>query len=153
MSRVVLALVAAAGIAIGTTALIAQQDPIAERQELMKEQGRSMYGVLGRIERGQEPYDQAKVDAAFAQLAATAPKIKTLFPEDSKPKDMPTKGYIASEKIWQNKADFDQWADKLEKAIADNRAKVKDPESLKVALEAVNATCNGCHEVYRVRVR
>ena len=152
MTRITLAaFVLVACGAFGATAVIAQQDPIAERKAGMKTQGRAMYGVLNRMARGQEPYDKAKADAAFAQLAATSPKFKTLFSDTAKPPVPSTDDYSASLKVWENKADFDKRFDALVTAVNDNKAKTASLDELKPAVEAVNKVCSGCHEVYRVK--
>jgi cytochrome c556 len=57
----------------------------------------------------------------------------------------------ASQKIWQNKADFDAKVPPVAKAIAD--AKFTDAASLKVAYDAIQAKCTDCHETYRVKLK
>lgn len=148
------ALVAAAAVMLGATA-VGAQDPIAARQDLMKLLGRNMYGVMGRMVRAEnpEPFDRAKVDAALAQLAENVPKIKALYPDNSKPAAPPAQGFYASAKIWENKADFDQWPVKVAQAIEANRSKATSLDGLKVAFAAINAQCSGCHENYRLRAR
>ena len=154
MTRITLAAFVFAGCAtLGATAVIAQQNPIAERKAVMKDQGRAMYGVLNRMGRGQIPYDKAKADAAFAQLASTSAKLKPLFPESSKPTVPDSDDYSASTKIWQNKADFDARIDALVTAVNVNQSKTGSAAEVKAAAEAVNTVCNGCHEVYRVKNR
>jgi cytochrome c556 len=152
MIRVALsALTLAAVVSLSVGAVIAQQNPIAERKDAMKTQGRAMYGVLNRMVRGQEPYDKAKVDAAFAQLAATSPKLKSLYPDTAKSPVPSNDDFSASAKVWENKADFDARIDTLVKTVSDNQSKAGDLDQLKVAYEAVNKVCTGCHEVYRVK--
>jgi cytochrome c556 len=133
----------------GMTAAVAQQEAVEARKDLMSDHGRQFYGVLGRMQRGQEPYDQAKVDAAFAALAADATKVSAAFAT----KAMPEKrsDYDASPKIWENKADFDAKAAAFVKAVTDNRGTAKNLDTLKVAYQAVGNTCNACHENYRVK--
>ena len=80
MKRIVLAV---AMIAVGVTAVVAQSDPIAARKALMKANNDNARNLV-RITRGEEPYDAAKVNAAFAQWAETAQKFGALFPDNSK---------------------------------------------------------------------
>ena len=61
--------------------------------------------------------------------------------------------YGASQKIWQNKADFDSKIPPVAKAIADVKGKIKDVASLKVAYTSINARCTDCHETYRLKLK
>jgi cytochrome c556 len=61
--------------------------------------------------------------------------------------------YGSSQKIWQNKADFDSRIPPVEKAIADVKGKIKDTASLKVAYDSINAKCTDCHETYRLKLK
>ena len=141
MKRIVLA---AAMIAAGVTAVVAQSDPIAARKALMKGNNDNARNLV-RITRGEQPYDAAKVNAAFAQWAETAQKFGALFPDNSK-----TGGETkATPKVWQTRSDFDAKIAAFAKAVADNRDKAKNVEEVKVALAAVGKTCDGCHEPYR----
>jgi cytochrome c556 len=140
--------VALAGLAVacGTSAVIAQSNPIQARQALMKANGRNA-GVVARMVKGQDPFDPAKVDAAFAQWAETAQKLPELFPDDSKTGDKTR----AAPKIWQAKADFDAKAAAFGKVVADNHDSAKASlDGLKVAVAAVGKACGNCHEDYRL---
>ncbi len=61
--------------------------------------------------------------------------------------------YGSSQKIWQNKADFDSKMPAVAKAIADVKGKIKDVASLKVAYDAIQAKCADCHETYRLKLK
>jgi cytochrome c556 len=145
INRTVVALTALA-MAVGTTVVIAQTDPIAARKALMKGNNDGAR-ILVQIMRGQAPLDAAKVDAAFAQWAETAEKLPGLFPDNSK-----TGGNTrASPKVWQAKADFDAKAVAFGKAVADNRAQAKESvDGLKTAVGLVGKTCDNCHADYRL---
>ena len=76
----------------------AQQNPVTMREDLMKQNNKHAVVVVKMV-RGQQPFDAAAVDAAFAQWAATAQKLPDLFPENSK-----TGGdNRASPRIWLNR--------------------------------------------------
>jgi cytochrome c556 len=139
---------AIAALGIGLTPAMAQ-DAVKARKDLMSANGKQFYGVLGRMQRGQEPYDQAKVDAAFAALAEDAGKVNAVFAT----KAMPEKrsDYDASPKIWENKTDFDAKAAAFTKAVADNRAAAKNVDTLKAVYQSISSACNACHESYRVK--
>ena len=139
------AVAAIAVAAFGATAVIAQQDPIATRKALMKENNENAKIVVSML-RGQSPFDAAKVDAAFQQWEDTAKQLPGLFPENSK-----TGGETrATPKVWQTKSDFDAKAAAFGKAVADNRAKAKASlDGLKAAMGPVGEGCDNCHKDYR----
>jgi cytochrome c556 len=140
-----LTIAAIALIALGATAVVAQQNPIAARKALMKANNDNAKAMVQTI-RGQTPFDATAVDAAFAQWAETAQKLPGLFPENSKTGD----DTRATPKIWQNKKDFDEKAAAFGKAVADNRDKAKASlDGLKAAIPVVGKTCDNCHEDYR----
>jgi cytochrome c556 len=145
------ALVAGA-LLLGAGAVMAQQDVAVTQQNLMKSQGKSMYGVLGKTLKGETPYDQAAIDTALKDLAADVSKISTVFTPNPK-EDVANANYGSSQKIWQNKADFDAKVPPVSKAIADQEGKIKDAATLKVSFDAIQAKCTGCHDDYRVKLK
>src|SRR5581483_1459010 len=120
-------LLASAVLATCVTVTLAQSN-VLPATALMKENGRYMYGVLGRMAKGEVAYDQAKVDEAIAKLAEDAAKIPAAFPESSKGKVTPDSRYSTSTKAWDNRADFEEYAKNLSKVISDNRGKIKSLE-------------------------
>lgn len=137
---------------LGAGAVMAQQDVAVTQQNLMKSQGKSMYGVLGKILKGDIAYDQAAVDTALTDMEAEVAKIATVFTPNPK-EDVVNANYASSPKIWQNKADFDGKIPPVAKAIADQKGKIKDAASLKVSFDAIQAKCTGCHDDYRVKLK
>ena len=133
-------------MSLAATAVVAQSDPIAARKALMKGNNDGARSAIAMM-RGSEPFNAAKVDAAFAQWAETAQKLPGLFPDNSK-----TGGNTrASPKVWQNKADFDAKAAEFGKAVADNREKAKaSVDGLKAAIPVIGKTCDNCHADYRL---
>ena len=79
-------------------------------------------------------------------------KIPTVFATNPK-EDVKDATFGASQKIWQNKADFDAKVPPVTQAIADVKGKVKDGASLKVAFDAIQAKCTDCHETFRVKLK
>ena len=49
---------------LGAGAVVAQQDPVTQAQNIMKANGKNLGGVLSPMFKGDKPYDQAAVDAA-----------------------------------------------------------------------------------------
>ncbi|HVZ52178.1 MAG TPA: cytochrome c [Pseudolabrys sp.] len=133
-------------VSLGTSAVVAQSDPIKARMALMKGNNDNARLVIGMI-RGQAPFDAAKVDAAFAQWAETAQKLPGLFPDNSKTGEKTR----AAPKIWEAKADFDAKAAAFGKVVAENRDKAKASlDGLKAAIGPVGKACDNCHEDYRL---
>ena len=143
-------LMAAAALGLGASAVLAQQEVAVQQQNLMKSQGRSMYGVVLKMVKGDTPFDKAAADAALKALADDVPKIPTVFTTNPK-EDVKDATFGASQKIWQNKADFDAKVPPVTKAIAD--AKFTDTASLKLAYDAIQAKCTGCHDDFRVKLK
>lgn len=137
---------------LGVGAVMAQQDVAVQQQNLMKAQGKSMYGVFGKVLKGESPYDQAAVDAALTDLEGQVPKIATVFTPNPK-EDVVNANFGSSQKIWQNKPDFESKIPPVIKAIADVKGKIKDAASLKVAYDGIQEKCTGCHETYRVKLK
>ena len=76
-------LVVGGALLLGMGAVWAQQDSVKEVQTLMKGNGKNA-GAVAAMVKGEKPYDQAAVDAAFAQFEQTAKKLPTLFPASMK---------------------------------------------------------------------
>ena len=137
---------------LGVGAVMAQQDIAVKQDNLMRAQGKSMYVVILKTVKGEIPYDQKAIDAAIAQLEESVPTIATVFATNPK-EDVVNATYGSSQKIWQNKADFDSKTPPVAKAIADVKGKIKDVASLKLAYDSINAKCTDCHETYRLKLK
>ena len=144
--------VVAGALLLGAGAVMAQQDIAVKQDNLMRAQGKSMYGVILKTVKGEIPYDQKAIDSAIAQLGESVPTIANVFATNPK-EDVVDATYGSSQKIWQNKADFDSKIPPVAKAIANVKGKVKDKASLKVAYDSIQAKCTDCHETYRVKLK
>lgn len=144
--------VVAGTLILGAGVVMAQQDLAVKQDNLMRAQGKSMYGVILKMVKGEIPYDQKAVDAAINDLEKSVPTIPTVFATNPK-EDVVNATYGSSQKIWQNKADFDSKAPPVAKAIADAKGKIKDVATLKVAYDAIQAKCTDCHETYRLKLK
>jgi cytochrome c556 len=135
-----------AAIAIGATASLAQQDPIAARKALMKANGEAA-GGLSKMVKGEASFDLDTAKKAFATFEDAAAKMPNLFPPDSK-----TGGETAAKpKIWEDTADFKARFVKLGNDAKAASASVKDLDSLKTTFPALAKNCGGCHELYRIK--
>ena len=137
------------GLILSVGAVLAQSDPVKEREDLMKGNQKGADVVVAMMT-GKAPFDAKAVDAAFAQWADTAQKLPAVFPDNSK-----TGGdNRASPKIWVNKKDFDAKSAEFGKAVADNRAKAAASlEGLRAAIPVVGEACDNCHKEYRLSKR
>ena len=140
------AVAAVAVVALGTTAVLAQQDPIAARKALMKANGQGA-GALAKMLKGEAPFDPAVAKKAFASFEDAAAKMPTLFPDNSKIGGETA----ASPKIWENMADVKARFVKLGNDSKAADASVKDLDSLKAAFSQLGKNCNDCHELYRLK--
>jgi cytochrome c556 len=134
---------AVAAVALGVTALMAQEDPIAARKALMKANGQQA-GIGSKMAKGEEPFALDKAKKVFATYQDVA-KAHALFPENSK-----TGGDTAAlPAIWQNKADFEARLTKLANEAKAAEAATKDIDTFKAQFAEVQKNCGGCHETYR----
>lgn len=136
----------------GVGAAMAQQDVAVKQDNLMRAQAKSLYTVILKMTKGDIAYDQKAVDAAIAQLAESVPTIPSVFETNPK-EDVVNATYGSSQKVWQNKADFDSKVPPVVKAIADVKGKITDVASLKVAYDSINGKCTDCHETYRLKLK
>src|SRR6202048_4563651 len=107
--------VVAGALLLGAGAVMAQQDIAVKQDNLMRAQGKSMYGVILKTVKGEIPYDQKAINSAIAQLEESLPTIPTVFATNPK-QDVVDATYGSSQKIWQNKADFDSQAPPVQNA-------------------------------------
>lgn len=145
--------VAIGAVVLAVSAVMAQQDVAKQQDDLMRTTiGRPFYGVLLKMSRGQIPYDQAAVEGALADLEKAVPTIPATFQPNPK-MDLPGADYVASPKVWENKADFDSKVPAVVKQITELKGKIKDVDSLKVAWKEINDKCDGCHDTYRINLK
>ena len=146
------AVVVVGALLLGSSAVMADQKLAVEQDNLMRTQGKSMYAVMGKMVKGEIPYDQKAVEDAIAVLEGTLPKIATTFANNPK-EDVVNATYGSSQKIWKNKADFDSKIPPVKKAIAEVKGKINSLDELKVAFKTINDRCTDCHETYRVKLK
>ena len=137
---------------LGVGAVLAQQDVAVKQDNLMRTQGKSMYGVILKMTKGEIPYDKKAADAAIAALQESVPTIPQVFETNPK-EDVVNATYGSSQKIWQNKADFDSKVPPVIKTVAELKGTIKDQASVKAAFEALHKSCTGCHEDYRLKLK
>jgi cytochrome c556 len=145
-------IVVAGVLLLGAGAVLAQQEVAVKQDNLMRAQAKNLYNVIQKTVKREIPYDQKAIDTALAQLEESVPTIPSVFATNPK-EDVVNATYGSSQKIWQNKADFDSKVPPVTKAIADAKGKIKDIASLKLAYDSINSKCTDCHETYRLKLK
>jgi cytochrome c556 len=146
------AVVVVGALLLGSGTVMADQKLAVEQDNFMRGIGKAVYVTMLKMSKGELPYDQAAVDAAMAQLETDVPKIPNVFKDNPKEQVVDAK-FGSSEKIWQNKADFDSKVPPVIKTVAELKGTIKDQASVKVAFESLHKSCTGCHEDYRLKLK
>lgn len=137
---------AAAGLVLGISAVLAQADPIAERKMTMKGVGAAT--ALGaKIAKGEEAFDAAKVQGVFKTYSDAAKKMPALFPDSAKTGGEST----AAPKIWEDQAGFKAAFVKFDADATAAAAASTDLAGFRTAFGTVTKDCGGCHEAYRIK--
>ena len=125
-------------------AAVAQDNPVAKREQMMKQVGASV-GALGAIAKGEKPYDAAAVKTAVTTISTNAKAFPDQFPAGSE-------GGAAAPAIWQNFADFKSKSEKLGTDADAVLAQLPtDQASVGAALKTLGADCSSCHQTYRLK--
>jgi cytochrome c556 len=127
------------------TTAAAQSDAIRLRQEILAGFGRAVKEP-GTMLRQEAPFDLTVVQTSLKTLADGAPKLKSLFPDDSKSgaytEALPT--------IWEGKDDFLRIIEQLSASAIAAKAAIKDEATFRSEWGKVSSNCRACHKVYRV---
>ena len=125
---------------------IAADDPISERQELMKDVGGAAKPI-GEMFRGEREYDAATVLESLNTWKTVGETFGDLFPEGSESGG----DSEAAPAIWEDRAGFDEalalWREATDKAIAAAPATLEEGQPV---LGAVFNACKNCHDSYRI---
>jgi cytochrome c556 len=134
---------------LGVGVVAAQQNQVDKTQLAMKSNLKNAIS-LSDMAKGKQPYDQAAVNAALAELEDVAKRFPALFPDSIK--GLKPKGdYYASSKVWTDRKGFEGHAASFAKAVGEAKGKIKDLDTLKSTFPAINDECKGCHETFRVK--
>lgn len=134
------------GLAFSAGAVVAQNDPIAQRKALMKavgDAGRAPAAML----KGEQPFNLAAVQAALKAMQDAAKASPALYPDNSKSGG----DTVALPKIWENKADFNAKLAKFERDATGGLSKITDEASFKANYPSILRGCGDCHRDYRAR--
>ncbi len=124
----------------------AGDDTIKARQACMKAQGGGVFGAMFPILKGEKPYDQAAIKAAFDSMDAACADWANFWTEDSMTST--TMKTRARPEIWSDKAGFEAAGGAAYQAMTALKA-TTDEAGFKAALPAVGAACQGCHEKFQ----
>jgi cytochrome c556 len=117
---------------------------IKERQGHLKAMGDAVKPVAAMF-KGEADFDLAKVQAALKVIQERAPKLPTLFPDDSKTGE----DTEALPVIWDEKADFEGRYKKLADDAKAAEAAITDEETFADGWKKVVGNCSGCHKKFR----
>ena len=145
MKRIASALVLGTAVVL-TTAAIGAENPLANRQGVMKNVGAAM-GALSKMAKGEMDFNADVAVMALRVMNAGSYGYGELFPAGSEGGETE-----ASPKIWEDSAGFQAAVVKFQ---TDTAAAIATPptskEELGTALGAIGGNCSGCHESYRVQ--
>jgi cytochrome c556 len=136
-------IIASVALVVGVGAALAQGDPITQRKDAMKAVGAAT-GPIGRMLRGDEAFDLAKVQAALGVYSRTAKAAPAMFPAGSDAGDTRTLPAAFTEKEKFNGL-FASW----DQAAMAAMTSIKDDASFKTEMPKVLASCGACHTPYR----
>ena len=139
------ALILSAVLALGVGAAFAQSGPIDQRKAEMKAMGGAA-GGMGKMLKGEEAFDLAKVKTALETITKNAKSSPALYPAGSGTGD--TK---AAPAIWDNKAKFDGLFAKLDTDATSALAAINDEASFKAGAGKVLGNCGACHTDFRAK--
>jgi cytochrome c556 len=136
-----------AGIAVFASGLAIAQDPIAQRQAIMKTVGAAAKKG-GQMVKKSVPFDAKAAGEMMTVAAHGWDEFVKLFPDNSKTGGETT----ASPKIWSNRKEFEAKGAILKaKAEAAAAAAAKGESAFKAAYGEFTGTCRGCHSVFRIQ--
>ncbi len=136
---------ASTALCLGFTAVIAQETPVAKREQMMKQIGGSL-GALSGIAKGEKPYDAAIVKTSLTTISTNMKAFPDQFPEGSQANS------AAAPAIWENNADFRAKSAKLAgDADALLASMPADQAGVQKAMQTLGASCGGCHQTYRLK--
>ena len=145
-------MIVATTLLLGAGAVMAQQEVAVQQDNLMRSQAKSLYTIILKMTKGDIPYNQKQVDEAIANLEADVAKISKTFEVNPK-QDVVNATYGSSQKVWQQKADFDSKIPPVQKALAEVKGKIHNLATLKTAYTSINDRCTDCHETYRLKLK
>ncbi|WP_119302230.1 c-type cytochrome [Dongia deserti] len=144
------ALASAIGFATLAT-LVQAADPISERREAMKGNGKAMKAINTALENGGSA---AELAPHANQINDTAMKLATLFPAGTDQPQGKDPGHtMAKPEIWQKPDDFAAAVKKFQEEAAMFKTAVAggDMGVIKAEFEKLGGACGSCHKAFRAK--
>jgi cytochrome c556 len=136
----------AAILAIFIPLVMASDDPVHERHEMMEEVRDGAKAIGGMI-KGETQFDGEAAMAALLQWQTAAQEFGHLFPEGSYTGDPET----AREEVWTDREGFDELLTKFDELVDDAiTANPQTSDELGQAAGPIFDVCKKCHEGYRL---
>lgn len=139
-------LVFTACIAVTPTILLAEDDPVHDRHELMEGVGDAAKPV-GAMLKGEAPYDAKALQESMAIFLEASERFGKLFPPGSESGE----DSRAAPAVWEDPAGFDEalndWHDAINAAIASSPATL---DAARPVVGPVFNACKNCHDGYRL---
>ena len=136
----------AAALIVGSTAVTAADDPIATRQDIMKNTGGAI-GVLAKMAKEEMPFDATSALLAVRTIHVAGIGFPLFFPEGSE-----TGGDTeAAPAIWEDMAGFREAGANMVRVTGDIiELPPTSLDELRESLGMIGKTCQSCHEDYRI---
>lgn len=141
--KVRLAAFAAALCAVTATTAVLAQDPVAEREKMMKEWGQ-LTKPVGAMLQGKAEFDLPTVQKALDSYIAHSATFPSLFPAGSgagKTDALPA--------VWERNDEFRALFAKMGTDATAARAAITDAATFKANFPTVVKNCGTCHDSFR----
>ncbi|MGJ3263466.1 MAG: c-type cytochrome [Salinarimonas sp.] len=126
-------------------AALAQDDPIAARQEVMKGVGNATRAGVQMV-RGEAPFDLDTARETFVVYRDAAGRMPLLFPEGTE-----TGGDTeAAPAIWESKAEFTALFEEFGERAEAGLEATADAATFQASLGTATQSCRTCHEQFRI---
>ncbi|APE44601.1 cytochrome C [Sulfitobacter alexandrii] len=139
-------LACAAALAVGTTALAHSgvDDPVVMKRMVGMTDIAAHTKLLGRMAKGQDPFDAAAANAALDGIATEAARIPAQFSDrvlHPRSEALPV--------IWERFETFTARAEDLREIATEARGTVTEAPDLDRVMRRIGKSCSACHEAFR----
>ncbi len=146
MQRAFIATVAAC-LVMTAAAAVAQDNPIEQRQQIMKHIGKAV-GAGAKMAKGELPFDEKTAAEVFTTIKSEFPGFTDLFPDGTQTGN----DTEAKATIWSDRDGFEKAADEMLQVASKYAANPPTTlDTFRPALGELGKKCGGCHETYRVK--
>lgn len=131
--------------AASPTSALSPKEAVKEREKLMKS-FKEDFGTMGKMVKGETPYDAAAFQAAADNLAADADKPWVHYTPESANEESDAKP-----EVWSKPDEFKKEIEKFTAATAalKTAAASGKPDDVKKPFGGVGQSCKSCHDAFR----